>query len=54
MEEKIKISQKNETKKTKEENNKNKVKFQKSEKDNILKKVSKKDKNRYINVKNIY
>ncbi|KAL6602165.1 hypothetical protein U3516DRAFT_785417 [Neocallimastix sp. 'constans'] len=45
MEEKIKISQKNETKKTKEENNKNKVKFQKSEKDNILKKVSKKDKN---------
>ncbi|ORX38108.1 hypothetical protein BCR36DRAFT_340228 [Piromyces finnis] len=45
-EEKKKISKKNGKKKTNDKNNKNKVKFQKSEKDNVLKKVTKKDKNR--------
>ncbi|OUM60337.1 hypothetical protein PIROE2DRAFT_13920, partial [Piromyces sp. E2] len=44
-EEKKKISKKNGKKKTNDKNIKNKAKFQKSEKDNILKKITKKDKN---------
>jgi len=57
-EEKKKISKKNGKKKSNDKNSKNKSKFQKSEKDNILKKVTKKDKNRNVlmesvNTKNV-
>ncbi len=45
-EDKKKISKKNGKKKSNDKNSKNKSKFQKSEKDNVLKKITKKDKNR--------
>ena len=45
-EDKKKIAKKNGKKKANDKNSKNKSKFQKSEKDNVLKKVTKKDKNR--------
>ncbi|ORX84556.1 hypothetical protein BCR32DRAFT_291273 [Anaeromyces robustus] len=47
-EDKKKILKKNNKKKVNDKNNKNEVKFQKSEKDNVLKKITKKDKNRNL------